>query len=366
MIYVLGDPHFGARRNSTLFHQILMNELDLILYKITKKDSVVILGDVFDSRSSSDFRILNDCMDFFIRLSRKCKEVFILVGNHDLFYKETSTENVNCRFLGFEPGSDSKISPVKIIDSLRVEKIQGKKCLFIPWIDSEERKDEAEDKLEEGNYDVAFGHFDIFNLYGKNAPTNLTALNENKFPEDKIILSGHYHRRTKKERMTYVGSLIGTTFNDVGDTKGIHIIKGKKVEFIEGTSPKFEYIKVENPTGFLAMLEKATEKQLNSLRGRIKGNIIKLVVNEYSTDNDEIYKKVKEMAPLLLTVTYNRFTIDSDAEGEGFEGFDVKSDICDIISQYIDQVETKLPSDISSSDIKELIAKKHLEFKNVV
>ena len=99
---------------------------------------------------------------------------------------------------------------------------------------------------------------------------------------------------------------------------------------------------------------------------RIKGNIIKLVVNEYSSDNDQIYAKVKEMAPLLLTVTYNRFTIDSDAEGEGFEGFDVKSDICDIISQYIDQVETKLPSNISSNEIKDLINKKHLEFKNVM
>ena len=102
MIIVIGDLHFGIRRNNKIFHKILLKELDWVLSKITRKDSVIILGDIFDSRSSVDFQILNDAWDFFITLSRTCKEVFIVAGNHDLYYRENRSEYVNCRFLRFE------------------------------------------------------------------------------------------------------------------------------------------------------------------------------------------------------------------------------------------------------------------------
>ena len=99
MIKILGDIHFGVRRNSALFHTILMESLDWFLKSVKKTDSIVILGDIFDSRSSVDFKVLNDAIVFFNNLSSKCKDVHILVGNHDLYYKENDIYNVNCRFL---------------------------------------------------------------------------------------------------------------------------------------------------------------------------------------------------------------------------------------------------------------------------
>lgn len=363
MIFVLGDIHFGVRRNSVLFHQILLNELYLVLDKITKKDSVIILGDVFDSRSSVDFKILNDAVDFFIKISRKAKDIFILVGNHDLYYKENSIENVNCRFLSFDSKSD-EVCPIKIIQSLSEINIQNNKCLFVPWIDGEESKIKALDKIKKSKVDFIFGHIDICELYGNDA-NELVMFKETDFPENVIVLSGHYHKRLERNPVKYVGSLINMTFNDVGDTKGYHIIRNKEVKFIEGTSPKFEQLKIDKPNEFYKAMTNISEERLEKFKNKIKGNIIKLILNEYCSINDKIYDFIKKMSPLLLSVSYNRFSIENGDEGVGFNGFDVKSDIVDIISEYIDKVENKLPTEIKPNDIKDLIHKKHLEFKSM-
>jgi len=363
MIIVLGDLHFGMRRNNRVFQEILLRELQGVLKRVTKKDSVVILGDIFDSRSSVDFRVLNDAWNFFIELSRSCKEVFITVGNHDLYYRENAEEFVNCRFLRFEPGADSKIAPVHIVNEITEAKIGDKKCLFIPWVDSNEMKNQAVDAML-GDYDIVFGHFETIGLYGQHAIDERTMFENEDFPDNTVILSGHYHNRSQKGKIQYVGSLINSTFNDVGETKGIHTIKrDNKVEFIEGNSPIFEYINIDNPTGFLTAIETATTEQIEGIQKRVSGNIIKLIMNEYGTHTDKVFKFFKGMTPLELTVSYNRVSFDNGDDGEEFEGFDARSDIQDIIHKYIEKVEGKLPADINPADIKMLIAKKHQEFK---
>jgi len=363
MIIVIGDLHFGIRRNKNIFHDILLKELDWVLSKVTRKDSVIILGDIFDSRSSVDFRILNDAWDFFITLSRSCKEVFIVVGNHDLYYRENKSEYVNCRFLRFEPASDSKIAPVHIINEITEVKVQGKKCLFIPWIDDVDMKSKAVDAML-GKYDFIFGHFEVIGLYGNTLVDERTMFEDEDFPSGIPIISGHYHRRSQKGKIKYVGALINSTFNDEGDVKGIHTINRKgKIEFIEGNSPKFEYITINDPGRFLKAIEKADEETLEALKKRIEGHVIKLIMNEYGNDNDAVYQLIKGMAPLELTVSYNRISFDSGDEGDEFEGFDAKSDIEAIISKYIDKVEEKLPNGIASNDIKMLVNKMHQDFK---
>jgi DNA repair exonuclease SbcCD nuclease subunit len=343
-----------------------MESLNWFLKSIKKSDSVIILGDIFDSRSSVDFKILNDAIDFFITLSRSCKEVFILVGNHDLYYKENDLNNVNCRFLRFDADKGSKIAPVKIVHETSEIKIQGKSCLFIPWIDSEEKKDAAKQFLL-GTHDVVFGHFDTVGLYnGKDLDTSLMMKQED-FGNHQVVLSGHYHKRSENGIVQYVGAFINQTFNDVGDTKGYHTIDKKgAVKFVEGICPRFEYITIPNPAGFLKGFEMASEPEKEKVRNRIKGNIIKLILNEYGTENDELYKIFKDMTPLEISISYNRVAFEDEVDGEEeFAGFDSKSDIIEIISQYIDKVQKKLPEGVKPSDIVELISKKHAEFKSV-
>jgi len=364
MIKILGDIHFGMRRNSTLFNKILLDSLDWFLKGVKKTDSVVILGDIFDSRSSVDFNVLNSAIDFFIKLSRGCKEVFILVGNHDLYYKENDISSVNCRFLRFDASDDSKVAPVKIVNEISEIKIQGKSCLFVPWIDSIEHKEVAKQFLLE-QYDLVFGHMDTVGLYnGKEIDTTLMFEQADLGPSTNI-LSGHYHKRSDKGKVKFVGAFINQTFNDVGDVKGYHTYNKKnELKFVEGICPKFEYITIDNSSAFIQGFNVASDEEKVNVQKQIEGNIIKLILNEYGNENDELYKIFKGMSPLEISVSYNRVNFEDGDVGDEFAGFDNKSDIIDIISQYIDKVKDKLPRGVTSNEIIDLISRKHSAFKS--
>jgi DNA repair exonuclease SbcCD nuclease subunit len=331
-----------------------MESLDWFLKSVKKTDSVVILGDIFDSRSSVDFKVLNDAIVFFNNLSSKCKDVHILVGNHDLYYKENDLYNVNCRFL--------QSKNVRIVYNTEVITIQDKACLFIPWIDTPESKAKALIQLQD-KHDIVFGHMDTVGLYGAKIQDELM-FELNDFGPNKNIVSGHFHKRSERGDIKYLGAFINQSFSDVGDTKGYMTFnKNGELKFIEGICPKFEYITIPNSGGFLKGFEMASEDEKEKVTHRVKGNIIKLILNEYSSENDELFKIFKGMTPLEISVSYNRVSFEEGVEGEDFAGFDSKSDIIEIISQYIDKVKHKLPEGIQPSDISELIMQKHMEFK---
>lgn len=361
-ILVLGDLHFGTRRSSKVFHDILLKELNWFLTKVAKSDSVVILGDIFDSRSSVDFGILNDAWEFFIRLSRSCKELFVLAGNHDEYYKEFSRETTNCRFLEFEPGSDSKIAPVKVVTELSEINIAGRNCLFIPWIDNEDKLNAAKKTLG-GKIDVVFGHFDTVGLYhNTDAESIPLSFKSDDFPDNLLVLSGHYHKRLERGNVKYVGSYINTTFNDLDETKGYHIVSDAGVEFIPNTSPLFRYINIENPTTFIKAYNAATDSDKEQIHKSVSGNFIKLFLNEYKKENDDVFKIIKAMNPIDVTVAFNRINLETE-EDTGFDGFDNKTDVAVFLVDYLDTIKEKIPSEISLESVKNLINQKNLEYK---
>lgn len=357
MIKVLGDLHFGVKRSNGLFHNILMDSLNWFLDSVKKTDSVVILGDVFDSRSSVDFQILNNAMNFFKDLSNKCKEIYILVGNHDLYYKENNLNNVNCRFL-----INCTPKKIHIVHDVTEIKIQDQSCLFIPWIDTKEKKDVAREFLST-TYDVVFGHME--GTYGGENEDTYLMLAPDDFKNNKTVLSGHFHKRNKTKIINFVGSFINQTFSDVGDIKGYHTInKNGDIKFVEGICPRFEYINVPNSLTFLNGYENMPEENRSKIKDMVSGNIIRLIVSEYNNENDRLYKLFKEMGPLDLSISHTRHVLDDSEEGEdSFEGFDANSDIIEIVLNYIENVKDKLPDGISVDAIDRIVREKFKEYK---
>jgi DNA repair exonuclease SbcCD nuclease subunit len=303
-------------------------------------------------------------MDFFIRLSRKVKSVYILVGNHDLYYKQNEESNVNCRFFKFEPTEDKEIAPVRVINELSDIKIAGKRCLFVPWIDTKEQKEIVIDAFK-NSYDLIFGHFDVVGNYGDHDNLDL-ALQTKDFGDNKLVMSGHYHKRKTVGPVIYVGSFISQTFNDVGDTKGSYKINTKNMEyeFVENDSPKFEYINIDDPKKFMTFVENASDEMLTKTKEMVAGNFIRLIMDEYGQYNDDVFDYFKTLDPLNLSVKYNRMTFnDDDSE---FEGFDSNSDMIEVISSWVNNISDKLPDNVDPNEVISLIKEKQVRYKTLV
>lgn len=359
MIYFVGDLHFGVRRNSKVFHGILMDQIKKQFKKFKKSDTVIFMGDIFDSRSSVDFNILNDCIDTFRDLCGRVKEVYIIVGNHDLYYRNNEWGHVNCRFLQFDKMEGR--APVHVINELSTIKVANKSILFVPWIDTPEKKEAALSEIRKAP-DLVLGHWDM--VGGFSGGEGETYFKEEDFTEDSIIFSGHYHTVRKIGNCQYSGSFISTTFNDKGDRKGMWKLSRGKLDFIPNDAPMFEYIDVQDPKEFIDSFDSNKEE----LEKKVKGNFVRVYIQEYSSYSDTVFNKIKSLEPLEISFVYNRTFLEEVAheEDEDFEGFDGAGDIKLIITDYIDKNKEKIPEDICSDKLKEIINKKNKQFNNLV
>ena len=70
-VAIITDQHFGARKNSKLFHDYFLNFYENVFFPSLEKEGisvVVDLGDTFDSRKGIDFAALAWAKDHYCLL----------------------------------------------------------------------------------------------------------------------------------------------------------------------------------------------------------------------------------------------------------------------------------------------------------
>ena len=96
-IAIITDQHFGCRKNSKLFHDYFLKFYNNVFFPTLEKEgitTVINMGDTFDSRKGIDFAALTWAKDnYFDRLKQMGVTVHTIVGNHDIYYKNTNDVN---------------------------------------------------------------------------------------------------------------------------------------------------------------------------------------------------------------------------------------------------------------------------------
>ena len=96
-IAIITDQHFGARKNSKLFHDYFLKFYENIFFPTIEKEgitTIVDMGDTFDSRKGIDFAALSWAKkNYFDRLQEMGITVHTIVGNHTAYYKNTNDIN---------------------------------------------------------------------------------------------------------------------------------------------------------------------------------------------------------------------------------------------------------------------------------
>jgi DNA repair exonuclease SbcCD nuclease subunit len=240
-IFVLGDLHLGVRNNSLEWSEIQSDFLlDFFLKKVDEegfdpeRDILVQVGDWNHVRESTNTRIYKLSLHIAEKLTSKFKKgVFVILGNHDVYYKDrTDTHSLE--------GFDKIYKNFHVFEKPEVLVINSHKFLMMPWI---ENLEELKKKVSSQPADFVFCHADIkgFNL---NKVQKLEHGLEGKdLTGFKRIYSGHIHIRQEKGNVLYVGTPYEMDRGDRGNTKGFYVlgVDGKEIEekFIENTfSPK--------------------------------------------------------------------------------------------------------------------------------
>lgn len=344
-IIFLGDTHFGARNDSLNFHKFFEKFYSTILFPYideNKITTVIQLGDLFDRRKYINFNSLSESKRYFFdQVESRRLNFHTLVGNHDIFWKESLEVNSSSLILGEYQHVNVHTHPTQLSfpDNTSID--------IIPWI-CKENESEILNYIDNSKSDLCVGHFEIAGFPMYRGMTAEDGLSHEMFAKYERVLSGHYHTKSKAENIEYIGTPYEMTWQDAYDPKGFSVFdtETRELHF------------VQNPFNIHVKLTYDDTSKMAEV-GDLKDKYVKVVVVN-KTDLymfDQFITKVYDQDPAEVKIIED---LSEFNEGNISEEINLE-DTMSILENYIESVQTTEDKD----SIKKVMKGLYLEALNM-
>ena len=335
-ISCLTDTHWTARKSSRHLHDYFELFYKNIFFPALEEQGVEIvvhMGDAFDNRKSIDFWGLDWTRRVVLEPLRKY-EVHMIVGNHDIFLRNSTEINAPELLLKDYPNIKTYSSPTNT-------KVGGIDMTFIPWICSE-NYDETLKVIKKSKSKIAMGHLELQGFsVNKHLVMEEHGLDPNIFTKFQKVFSGHYHTRSDNGRIFYLGNPYEMYWTDVNDTRGFHIFD----------TETFEHTPINNPYKlFYNIYYEDTPHQMFDVTEYVN-KIVKVIVRKKSKQKefDKFIDKLYKVGIQDLKIVEN-FDIQ---ENEDFV-IDEEENTISILNRYIDESECNFDKNVIKGIFQDL------------
>jgi len=319
-VAIITDTHYGARKGSKHLHDYFELFYKNVFFPTLKDngiDTVIHMGDAFDSRKSIDYQSLEWAKRVVFE-PLKDYNVHMIIGNHDCYYKNTNNVNSPELLLQTYPN-------IKTYSTVSEAVVGGLKILFIPWINAENFENTVE-SIKVSNSVCAMGHLELNGFRAHRGHVMEDGMDCNVFEKFSKVFSGHYHTRSDNGRIFYLGNPYEMFWNDVNDDRGFTIFDTETLE----------HTPINNPYRlFYNIYYEDTPYQTFDTRDYV-GKIVKVIVRKKTEPKkfEKFIDKLYSCGIQDLKIVEN-FTIQ---ENEEFEVEETENTIS-ILNRYIDEAE---------------------------
>jgi len=344
-VAIITDTHYGARKGSQLFHDYFEKFYQDVFFPVLigeEIDTVIHMGDAFDSRRGVEFKSLDWAKRVvFNPLKEQGITMHLMVGNHDAYYKNTNEINsVDLLLREYD-----NIIPYSVSTEV---KIGGLDILFVPWI-TEENKKYTFECLKKTNCEVVMGHLELNGFKATQGHMMEDGTSVSEFERFKRVYSGHFHCRSNRNGIYYLGNPYEMFWNDAADTRGFHIFDTETLEHTPVNNPYRMFYKIYYDD---------TPHQTFDTR-QYENKIVKVIVRQKTSPIkfEKFIDKLLSSGVADLKIVENFQLIESgDFEIEESEN------TLSILDRYIEETETEL----DKSTIQSLIRKIYQESCEIV
>jgi DNA repair exonuclease SbcCD nuclease subunit len=341
---ILNDTHCGIRNSSDIFLDNAEKFYSDIFFPYLLENSIshiVHLGDIFDNRKFINFRALHRHRKMFLNKLREYKITMdIIPGNHDTYYKNTNDLNSLKELLGHFT------DVINIIMEPTVMNYDGLDFALIPWIAADNEQKTLE-FLNNTSAQYVGGHFELNGFaMGKGTGEMTHGMDPVVLERFQGVYSGHYHTRSSKGHIHYLGSQMEFFWNDGHDPKFFHIFD---------TDTK-DLTAIRNPNTLFHRIyyDDTKEDFLKYDFSQVENKFVKIVVinktDLFTFDRFVDTIQGKKIHELKIAENFTEFVGENVEDGEV-----LLEDTTTLLDSYVDAVDTDLDKDRIKGQMHDLM-----------
>ena len=338
-ILLITDQHFGVRNDNQYFinhYRKFYSKIVIPFIKASKIDTVIALGDTFDKRRSINFMSLESAKEmWFDPLSEMGVKMHMLVGNHDIYYKNTLRINAPSELL-------AGYKNINVISNPTTAVFDGLPILLLPWICDENRAEVLE-KVGSTDAKVCMGHLELNGFEAHPGHVMHSGMDINMFSKFEKVFSGHYHMKSNRDNVYYLGNPYQLYWNDYGCKRGFHVFDTdtRKTTFYRNPFDTFHKLYYNDGVKTSGLEE-------------LEGSFVKLIVEDKG-DYAKFDYAVKELQNLDLADL--KIIEDLSVELENGDAVLETEDTLTLLDNYIDEIDLK----VDKNNIKSVMRSLYIE-----
>jgi len=345
-VLIITDTHWGVRNDSPVFLDYFKRSVDEFLIPFIKENNirhVIHAGDLVDRRKYINVLTHSRLRTDFLEPMNELCEMHIIAGNHDEYYKDTYRVNALDEFVS------GRYKNVKTYSKPTTIEIDGCEFFLLPWITKEYEK-ECYDAIEATQAQIAIAHLELDGFEMQKGMLSDHGWNHKVFRRFDSVFTGHYHHRSNRDNIHYIGAFCEHIWSDYNDPRGFVVFDTESRDTVFHRNPfrvfhMVAYDDVKNPD----IVEKINATDYS----KFKDCYVKIVcvnkTNPYAFDvlMDKLY--AAQAADISIVEDVNSF-IDNNVD----ETVDEAQDTITILDNYITGLTLPVESDRMKHYMREI------------
>tara|TARA_R100000084_G_scaffold94074_1_gene47837 strand:- start:246 stop:1070 length:825 start_codon:yes stop_codon:yes gene_type:complete len=264
----------------------------------------------------------------------------MLVGNHDIYYKNTSQVNSLTELLG------ERHKNIHIYEDATEVEFDGLPILLMPWINST-NEIYAEGMIDETQAEVCMGHLEINGFQMNKSVIHSHGGKEKEFfRKFDTVMSGHFHHKSDDGQIYYLGTPYEIYWGDWEDPKGFHIYDTETKTLERIVNPYTIYEKIYYDDTKENYKEHNTSKYANKYVKLIVVN--KKDLYQFDQFLDKLYQA--DCFDIKIVEDFS----DLDASTVSDDIVENTEDTLTLLGKYIDDLSIDLEKDRLKNQMKSL------------
>ena len=222
----------------------------------------------------------------------------------------------------------------------------GQKILMLPWI-CDDNREEVFNTVASTDAKVCMGHLELNGFEAHPGHVMESGMDKTLFDKFSRVFTGHYHQKSTKGNVSYLGNPYQLYWNDYGCKRGFHVFDTDTLKTTFYRNPFDTFHKLYYNGGVVLPNE-----------DEVKGTFVKLIVEDKGD-----YSKFDYFVSQLQDMGLGDLKIieDLSVEVEKGSGLLETEDTMTLLDNYIDGIDLK----VNKSNIKNVMRSLYMEASEI-